>query len=441
MPATKIMAIFNTFIMIFHISYSIIGDNEEHVATIADTNRGFERWDMNRISGHSLIAVFVVLLFIPACVIAASDMPVVRSINGPTSREIVTSGSEGTIRLSVIVADGTPPYTYTWLQHPAESFTSVDQDGIVYFQTEGNTLFTGPQYSSASFNLQEDFDTDDRGHGWITVIVTDSKGKRALWVDDNNGRLHDYFVWGIELWEEDYRISDELERAVAATHVYTLPSSFPYTLPVSSTPAKPEETPLSGGLIPVKSCFDEGTRCYGGPDCINGICVDPCQGSSSPFCQCDCIVTPPESEFPWVVIVGSLAVVAVAAGLIAILRGKPKKKGQQPPEQYILQLSKDTVKVSPQKSDSFTVTAWKVTEEGGILPVPSALIRAIPPPNIPDLSLDPASGNGSLTPSVSLRHFPGSVTGVITITASAGGKSVTADVKVTIEGEADIEFD
>jgi hypothetical protein len=82
-----------------------------------------------------------------------------------------------------------------------------------------------------------------------------------------------------------------------------------------------------------------------------------------------------------------------------------------------------------------------VTGEGGIVPVPSALIRAIPPPNIPDLSLDPASGNGSLTPSVSLRHFPGSVTGIITITASAGGRNVSTDVKVTIEGEADIEFD
>jgi hypothetical protein len=388
---------------------------------------------MNRLGRCILIAVFVSLFIIPVYVTAASDIPVVWSITGPDSREIVESDGRN-IRLSVQVDGGTPPYTYTWLKSATNG-----AGGTEY--SSSDIVYQGTYYSTATFNLPEDFHDDDHGVLNIWLLVTDSKGNGARYYDDRLAIGSDAFVWGIQYGGLDYSIPDEKERYIDSITVYTLPSSFPSLSSSSSRPIQPEETPLSGGLIPVKSCFDEGTRCYGGPDCINGVCVDPCQGSSSPFCQCDCIVTPPESEFPWVVIVGGLAVVAVAAGLIAILRGKPKKKGQQPPEQYILQLSKDTVKVSPQKSDSFTVTAWMVTGEGGIVPVPSALIRAIPPPNIPDLSLDPASGNGSLAPSVSLRHFPGSVTGIITITASAGGRNVSTDVKVTIEGEADIEFD
>jgi hypothetical protein len=385
-----------------------------------------------------ITGLLVSIIFAP-CATAACDMPVVRSISGPNSREIANTlksgGSE--IQLSVQVNGGTPPYTYTWMNHISQTdFNFVNQDGIVYDPYEGNIVYTGTQYSTASFNMQNDFDTDERGHGWISVRITDSMGKRAIWEGDSSGMGGDLFVWGIELWNEDYSITDEVERAAAAIHVYPVPPT--------SCSGQTEETPgvIPGTLIPVKSCFDAGTRCYGGPDCINGICVDPCQGSSSPFCQCNCIVTPPEDN-SWIVIVGGLVVVAVAAVAIIArrLKNRPKKKGEQPPEQYILQLSKDTLKVSPKQSDSFTVTAWKVTEEGGLVPVPTAQITVTPPRNIPALLIQPAAGSGSLTPAVSLRIFPGSITGVITIIASAGGRTVSADVKVTVEGEADIEFD
>jgi hypothetical protein len=390
-----------------------------------------------------LAGVLLAGLFFPSCAVAAGTMPVVRSIDGPTGREIVSAGAGGTFRVTVAAAGGSPPYTYTWLRQPVSSGSFDDQDGIVYNPTEGDVLASGP---SSSIGLShEDLDTDGRGKGWISVIVTDSSGRRALWQDGRD--IHDYFVWGIDLWQEDYGIKDEFERAVAAVHVYTLPPSFPYDAPAGSAPTRPGGT-APASLVPVQRCPEAGARCYGGEDCADGTCVDPCEGSSSPYCQCDCIVNPPEPGIPWVVIVGGLAVVAVAAGLIAALRGRPKspdrppeKKGEQPPDQYILQLSKDSLKVGPEKNDSFTATAWKVTEDGGFVPAPDARIQLAPPPKIPALVIEPAAGSGSLTASVSLSTYPGPIAGVITVTASAGGRTVSADVKVTIEGRANIEFD
>jgi hypothetical protein len=143
------------------------------------------------------------------------------------------------------------------------------------------------------------------------------------------------------------------------------------------------------------------------------------------------------------VIIGGLAAVAVAAAIIAkLLKNKPRKKGQPPPESYILQLSKNEVTINTRKSDSFTATVWKITEDGGYTQAPSAIIRVTGPPGIPGLRLSPSSGSGSLTTTVSLDTASASMTGIITVMASAGGKGgITADVKVKLDAEADIEFD
>ena len=128
-----------------------------------------------------------------------------------------------------------------------------------------------------------------------------------------------------------------------------------FAISVSGQPVQPYDTPgfIAGTPIPVRQCED-GARCSGGADCMNGICVNHCN-PTSPFCACDCILSGPEPEFPWVVVVGGLAAVAAAAAIISrILKNKPKKKGEPPAEIYILQLSKDNLVVSPKKNDSFT---------------------------------------------------------------------------------------
>jgi len=394
-----------------------------------------------------LVSGFLAGLIVPSCVAAAGTMPVVRSINGPTSRDIVSAGEGGTHRIWVVAEGGNPPYTYTWLKQIRKSSSSVVQDGVAYWPTEGKVLSSGPS-SSIALSMR-DLDTDGLGNGRISVIVTDSSGRRALWVGRTD--VNDYFVWGIELWEEDYRITDDYERAVASVHVYTLPSTFPYTLPASSTPAQPGRT-SPGTLIPVKSCYDEGTRCYGGPDCINGICVDPCQGSSSPFCQCDCIVTPPEPEIPWVVIVGGLAAVAAAAAIIAkAVKGKPeqkgpKKKAQPSPIRYILQLSTNKVRIMPGNPVGVTITAWKVVGDSPPVPAPEASIEFLPPHDMPELQITPIRGSGSLESMFSVRKETGEAaakgprTAKVTVTAAADKTSTRAEIEVELTGVYSIEF-
>jgi hypothetical protein len=159
--------------------------------------------------------------------------------------------------------------------------------------------------------------------------------------------------------------------------------------------------------------------------------------------------TPPssdESGIPWLPIVGGIAAVAIAAAAIAKGLGKKKpddqKKKDEGPAGYILQISPtDTVKVSTKESGSFTVTAWKVDENGGISRANNAKITLLPPSQVPELSVVPASGMGSISVNVSLCKPATVPSAKIQIDASAGGKGTSAFVTVNFEAETTIEFD
>jgi hypothetical protein len=258
------------------------------------------------------------------------------------------------------------------------------------------------------------------------------------WVENNGKNSHfkgrlpqgrEMIRMQISLQENRYKTTKKASRGGLprasgfVVAIVSLVILLSFAFPVSGQSVQPDETPgfIPGNPITVRSC-DDGARCSGGADCVNTICVDPCKGRTNPFCACDCVLSGPEPEFPWVVVVGGLAAVAAAAVLI-------------------LQLSKDNLTVSPKKNDSFTATAWKVTESGGILPAPSAFIQADTPVNVTGLSVTPPSGNGSLTSIVSLNNTAGPGSAVITVTASGGGGKISAKILVKIESEAEIEFD
>ena len=156
--------------------------------------------------------------------------------------------------------------------------------------------------------------------------------------------------------------------------------------------------------------------------------------------------SPPEEPFPWLVVVGGLAVVGI--GALAVLKGLGKKKPgekdkkDQGPEGYILQISPtDTIKVSTKERGSFTATAWKVGENGALSRAGNASITLVPPRDVPGLSVVPGSGKGSLNVSVSLEKPATVGSAKIQVNASAGGKGISTFVTVNFEGEANIEFD
>ena len=155
---------------------------------------------------------------------------------------------------------------------------------------------------------------------------------------------------------------------------------------------------------------------------------------------------PPEEPFPWLVVVGGLAVVGV--GALAVLKGlrdkKPgeKEKKDQGPAGYILQISPtDTIKVSTKERGSFTATAWKVGENGALSRAGNASITIVPPRDIQGLSVVPGSGMGSVNVSVSLEKPATVGSAKIQVNASAGGKGISTFVTVNFEEEANIEFD
>jgi hypothetical protein len=156
---------------------------------------------------------------------------------------------------------------------------------------------------------------------------------------------------------------------------------------------------------------------------------------------------PPEGPgIPWLPIAGGIAAVAIAAAAIAkgLRKKKPDdgKKKDEGPAGYILQISPtDTIKVSTKKGGSFTVTAWKVDENGGISRANNASISLVPPPGVPGMSVVPVSGMGSVNVSVSIDK-PASVNSAkIQVNASAGGAGISAFVTVNFEAETEIEFD
>jgi hypothetical protein len=121
---------------------------------------------------------------------------------------------------------------------------------------------------------------------------------------------------------------------------------------------------------------------------------------------------------------------------------REKKKKEKEPEKvrYILQLSKDRVTITPEATAHLKVTAWKIVGENPPAPAPEAGITLTLPAGNEGLSIQPASGTGSVETSIALVSQVSKSPVSITVTASAGKSSVSAQVTVEIPAEYLMEF-
>ena len=290
-----------------------------------------------------------------------------------------------TYAFSADVQGGTPPYTYTWR-------FGAGSDNLV----QG----TGPQFASLSHVI-----TDK----WVVVSlrVRDSAGKSAAY-EDNGAR--DAFTLG---WE-----SEESSSSPGGGQMINVLDSSANpeggAAYIHKVPTYPYKTPCSSG-------------------------IEPSSGTSSTASD--------ESGIPWVAVAG-IGAVAVAAAAIAkaMQKKKPddkqKEKKDEGPVGYILQISPiDTIKVNTKENGSFTATAWKVDENGNASRASNASITFTPPPDVPELTIVPISGMGSVKASVSIDGPVNVGQAKIQVTASVGGTGTQAYVTVNFESETNIEFD
>lgn len=212
-------------------------------------------------------------------------------------------------------------------------------------------------------------------------------------------------------------------------------------------------SPVTGqtpeGPVPVPCCPENGQRCTGGADCIDGICHKEC--GNNPFTQdCECTVAEPGGDGAVVilVVIGVISAIAVGGALV-VAKGRRKEtsgtrgEDKTQPSVYILQLSTDRLTISPGNPGRLVATVWK-KDAGGILnPAPAAGIAIRAPPSAPWLVVAPAAGKGTLesTFSVAQDASGGFATGTIPVpvVATAEGTSVTANLSVEITGAYTME--
>lgn len=170
---------------------------------------------------------------------------------------------------------------------------------------------------------------------------------------------------------------------------------------------------------------------------------DTCAGSSAVKDEAGKSATTAAAGVATGVVVGGVGSVAARAAAMARARKealKGKEDTDDGPIGYILQLTKDSLKVGMSTSDSFTATTWKVEKDGSYSPEPSASID-IAVPDITGLSVSDTSGTGSLPVTVSLTDPSDATTATLTVNASAGGKNFSATVTVTIEASMQVGFE
>ena len=173
---------------------------------------------------------------------------------------------------------------------------------------------------------------------------------------------------------------------------------------------------------------------------------------------------PPEDNIPWVVVIGAIGALGVAAVAGAKVLGKKppapqkpstpreKEKEKKKPVQYILQflpesLAKTAVagvvhlQAGPGESASFTVVVKKRLQDGTITSAPEAQISIVPKPGTEGISVAPSRGSGQVSCTVSVDKNVTAETGELVVSVTGAGGGFSTNVIVDIDQNYRVEFE
>ncbi|HNS50871.1 MAG TPA: hypothetical protein PKO09_06780 [Anaerolineae bacterium] len=142
----------------------------------------------------------------------------------------------------------------------------------------------------------------------------------------------------------------------------------------------------------------------------------------------------------WRGVVGAAGLAAAAAAAAVGLRRARRGRKSKGPEEYILQLSVDEVKIAAGQSAPVTATVWQVTPQGGYVPAPQASLRLAVSPTPAGLKALPASGMGTLTFQVSADAGCPGGTGSVQVQGRAGGTYYRSTVTVEVGSRYSVEM-
>ncbi|MCU0272231.1 MAG: hypothetical protein MUE34_03270 [Acidimicrobiales bacterium] len=134
----------------------------------------------------------------------------------------------------------------------------------------------------------------------------------------------------------------------------------------------------------------------------------------------------------WLATVGALGAAAAAAAALA------GSNGGRSGDRYVLQVSTDTLTVTPEQPAGLQVQVWRVGPSGATMPAPDAVTQLIGSPGI---SVHPATGGAAVGATVTVAEGAvGSGDDTIDVSATAGGGTMHATVRVDRSGAYELEL-
>lgn len=163
---------------------------------------------------------------------------------------------------------------------------------------------------------------------------------------------------------------------------------------------------------------------------------------SDPLNAADCMRTPGYVQTITIIFSGLPAVAAIIPNLVG--SGKPPvpagptdttpdQPDEQPTIHYVVQVSSQSVTVTPEQSGALAIKAWKSVDGAPWTPAPEVQIGLSISPDSPDLQLSPRTGTGQMQVSLTVDEMAMAGMRTLTITGTAPAARTSAQVQVDVQ--------